>query len=118
MEGRTIFMAKKKENVTEEIKVQESTVKAPVKKAAAKKVKESETKTQSDADIENEEALKAQELADNGTVVWKDNNDTVAKSDGTEVTEEIKEPDSVEDSKDKKNEGNKSSSDKKHGRTI
>ncbi len=33
---------------------------------------------------------KAQELADNGTVVWKDNNDTVAKSDGTEVTEEIK----------------------------
>ena len=35
MEGRTIFMAKKKENVTEEIKVQESTVKAPVKKAAA-----------------------------------------------------------------------------------
>ena len=56
---------------------------------------------------------KAQELADNGTVVWKDNNDTVAKSDGTEVTEEIKEPDSVEDSKDKKNEGNKSSSDKK-----
>ena len=28
-------MAKKKENVTEEIKVQESTVKAPVKKAAA-----------------------------------------------------------------------------------
>ena len=37
MEGRTIFMAKKKENVTEEIKVQESTVKAPVKKAAAKK---------------------------------------------------------------------------------
>jgi len=30
-------MAKKKENVTEEIKVQESTVKAPVKKAAAKK---------------------------------------------------------------------------------
>jgi RNA polymerase primary sigma factor len=64
MEGRTIFMAKKKENVTEEIKVQESTVKAPVKKAAAKKVKESETKTQSDADIENEEALKAQELAE------------------------------------------------------
>ena len=57
-------MAKKKENVTEEIKVQESTVKAPVKKAAAKKVKESETKTQSDADIENEEALKAQELAE------------------------------------------------------
>ena len=56
---------------------------------------------------------KAQELADNGTVVWKDNNDTVAKSDGTEVTEEIKEPDSVEDSKDKKNEGSKSSSDKK-----
>lgn len=56
---------------------------------------------------------KAQELADNGTVVWKDNNDTVAKSDGTEVTEEIKELDSVEDSKDKKNEGNKSSSDKK-----
>ena len=37
MEGRTIFMAKKKENVTEEIKVQESTVKAPVKKAVAKK---------------------------------------------------------------------------------
>ena len=34
---------------------------------------------------------KAQELADNGTVVWKDNNDTVAKSDGTEVTEEVKE---------------------------
>lgn len=30
-------MAKKKENVTEEIKVQESTVKAPVKKAAAKR---------------------------------------------------------------------------------
>ena len=29
-------MAKKKENVTEEIKVQESTVKAPVKKAVAK----------------------------------------------------------------------------------
>ena len=57
-------MAKKKENVTEEIKVQESTVKAPVKKAAAKKVKESEAKTQSDADIENEEALKAQELAE------------------------------------------------------
>ena len=52
-------MAKKKENVTEEIKVQESTVKAPVKKAAAKKVKESEAKTQSEADIENEEALKA-----------------------------------------------------------
>lgn len=64
MEGRTIFMAKKKENVTEEIKVQESTVKAPVKKAAAKKVKESEAKTQSEADIENEEALKAQELAE------------------------------------------------------
>ena len=59
MEGRTIFMAKKKENVTEEIKVQESTVKAPVKKAAAKKVKESEAKTQSEADIENEEALKS-----------------------------------------------------------
>ena len=57
-------MAKKKENVTEEIKVQESTVKAPVKKAAAKKVKESEAKTQSEADIENEEALKAQELAE------------------------------------------------------
>ena len=57
-------MAKKQENVTEEIKVQESTVKAPVKKAAAKKVKESEAKTQSEADIENEEALKAQELAE------------------------------------------------------
>lgn len=57
-------MAKKKENVTEEIKVQESTVKAPAKKAAAKKVRESEAKTQSDADIENEEALKAQELAE------------------------------------------------------
>ena len=36
MEGRTIFMAKKKENVTEEIKVQDITVTAPVKKAAAK----------------------------------------------------------------------------------
>ena len=36
-------------------KIQESTVKAPVKKAAAKKVKESEAKTQSDADVENEE---------------------------------------------------------------
>ena len=59
-------MAKKKENVTEEIKEQESTVKAPVKKAAAKKVKESEAKTQSEADIENEEALKAQELAEQG----------------------------------------------------
>ena len=52
-------MAKKKENVTEEIKVQESTVKAPVKKAAAKKVKESEAKTQSEADIENEEEVLA-----------------------------------------------------------
>ena len=59
-------MAKKKENVTEEIKVQESTVKAPVKKAAAKKVKESEAKTHREADIENEEALKALKEANNG----------------------------------------------------
>ncbi len=50
-----------------------------------------------------------------GQSYGKITNDTVAKSDGTEVTEEIKEPDSVEDSKDKKNEGSKSSSDKKTG---
>lgn len=53
-----------------------------------------------DKEIEVVDEDKAKELADQGKVVWTDDNDTVPKSDGSKVEDRIEEPDSTNPSGD------------------
>lgn len=67
----------------------------------ADKTDDSLTEVEIEKEVEVVDKDKAQDLADKGEVVWGDSNMSVPKSDGTEVQEEVKTPESTAKDPDK-----------------
>lgn len=97
---------KKNETDVEESEVKEdqkSDTKIDTQKPEEKKDTSSSDKKDNTVDIKVDTTItvvdknKADELANKGEVVWKDNNETVPKTDGTAVEEKVETPSSTEE---------------------